>query len=129
MGLVFLPITRVMLADVPREELAGATGLSQLVRQLGGGLGIAVITTLLTRETAIAWSDIAGGVVHAQGVPTATLVALVSQASTVSAYDYVFRLSALLFVLAIPLILFVKTRDANAETAGAEAVAAIAEAA
>jgi DHA2 family multidrug resistance protein len=108
MGLVFVPMTRVMLADVPREQLAGATGLSQLVRQLGGGFGIAVITTLLTRQTAIAWSGLAGGVVNAQGMASSTLVGLVSQAATVSAYDYVFRLSAFIFLAAIPLILFVK---------------------
>ena len=107
LGLLFIPLTQLMLSKVPREELAGATGISQLIRQLGGSLGIAVITTLLTRETAIAWSDLAGGITQAHGASQATLINLLSQASSVIAYDYVFRLSALLFVATIPLILLV----------------------
>jgi MFS transporter, DHA2 family, multidrug resistance protein len=104
MGTLFMPLTRLMLAPVPRQDLAGATGLAQLIRQLGGSLGIAVITTLLTRQTAIAWSELAGGITRSQGYSEATLVAMLSQAATVSAYDYVFRLSAVLFVITIPLI-------------------------
>ena len=105
-------------ADVPREEIAGATGLSQLVRQLGGSFGIAVITTLLTRQTA-RLGPASRAASRRPKAPKATLVALLAQASTVLAYDYVFRLSAL-FILAIPLILFVKPRDVDA-AAGAEA--------
>jgi MFS transporter, DHA2 family, multidrug resistance protein len=107
LGMLFMPLTRLMLAGVPRHDLAGATGLAQLIRQLGGSLGIAVITTLLTRQTAIAWSELAGGITQSQGYPQQTLVALLSQAATVSAYDYVFRLSALLFIATIPLIVLV----------------------
>jgi hypothetical protein len=51
----------------------------------------------------------------------------VSQASTVSAYDFVFRFSAMLFILSIPMILFVKTRDA--EPVGMQELEAVAEAA
>jgi len=108
MGLMFVPLTQLMLSAVPREELAGATGLSQLVRQLGGSLGIAIITTLLTRETAIAWSALAGGITSSHGVAVTTLMSLLSQAASVTAYDYVFRLCALLFIAAIPLMLFVQ---------------------
>jgi MFS transporter, DHA2 family, multidrug resistance protein len=107
LGMLFMPLTRLMLASVPRHELAGATGLAQLMRQLGGSLGIAVITTLLTRQTAIAWSELAGGITRSQGYSQQTLMALLSQAATVSAYDYVFRLSGLLFIATIPLIILV----------------------
>ncbi|HTU71759.1 MAG TPA: DHA2 family efflux MFS transporter permease subunit [Candidatus Baltobacteraceae bacterium] len=108
MGLLFVPLTQLMLSKVPREELAGATGLSQLIRQLGGSLGIAIITTLLTRETAIAWSGLAGGITQTHGASIATLTSLLSQAASVSAFDYIFRLCALLFIAAIPLIAFVQ---------------------
>jgi MFS transporter, DHA2 family, multidrug resistance protein len=108
LGLLFIPLTQLMLSKVPREELAGATGISQLIRQLGGSLGIAVITTLLTRQTAVAWSELAGGITQSHGASQATLTALLAQASSVIAYDYVFRLSALLFIATIPLILFVR---------------------
>jgi MFS transporter, DHA2 family, multidrug resistance protein len=121
MGLMFVPLTQLTLSAVPREELAGATGLSQLVRQLGGSLGVAIITTLLTRQTAIAWSNLAGGVTQSQGYPVTTLMALLSQGASVIAYDYVFRICTFLFIGAIPLMLFVR-RGATPQT-GASATA------
>lgn len=126
MGLMFVPLTQLTLSGVPREEMAGATGLSQLVRQLGGSLGVAIIMTLLTRETAIAWSALAGGVTRSHGVSIQTLMSLVSQAASVIAFDYVFRLCALLFVASIPLMLFVRSGVAPAARAAAEPVAAAA---
>ena len=108
LGLMFVPLTQLMLAAVPKPELAGATGLSQLVRQLGGSLGIAIITTLLTRETAIAWSDLAGGITRTHGASVGVLMGLLAQAASVTAYDFVFRLCALLFIAVIPLMLFVR---------------------
>jgi MFS transporter, DHA2 family, multidrug resistance protein len=117
LGLMFVPLTQLMLSSVPREELAGATGLSQLIRQLGGSLGIAIITTLLTRETAIAWSDLAGGITRSHGSSTATLMTLLSQAASVTAYDFIFRLCALLFIAVIPLMLFVRRDPAAAAPA------------
>jgi DHA2 family multidrug resistance protein len=110
LGCLFVPMTTIMLANIPREELAGATGIAQLVRQLGGSLGIAAITTLLTRQTAVAWSELAGGITQSHGVSTPVLMSLLSQAASVSAYDYVFRVSAILFVLAVPLIFMIRRR-------------------
>jgi DHA2 family multidrug resistance protein len=129
LGLMFVPLTQLMLSQIPREELAGATGLAQLIRQLGGSLGIAIITTLLTRETAIAWSGLAGGITrNPAGLPAGTLTALLSQASSVTAFDFVFRVCALLFIAAIPLMLFVR-RDPTAATQGTSTSATVAEAA
>ena len=51
MGLMFVPVTTAMLSPLPRNELASATGISMLVRQLGASVGIAVLTTLLASET------------------------------------------------------------------------------
>ena len=45
LGLLFVPLTTVALAELPRRELASATGVSMLVRQVGGSLGIAILTT------------------------------------------------------------------------------------
>jgi MFS transporter, DHA2 family, multidrug resistance protein len=123
LGLMFVPLTQLMLGAVPREELAGATGISQLIRQLGGSLGIAIITTLLTRETAIAWSDLAGGITRTQGTPLTTLMNLLSQAASVTAYDYIFRLCALLFIAVIPLMLFVRRDPAAAQTSASTPLA------
>ncbi len=104
-GLMFVPLSRLTLASVPREDLASASGLSQLVRQLGGSLGVAIITTLLARQTTIAWKALAGGVTDSQGVPLTTVMSMVQQNASVMAYDYVFQMCALLFIVAIPVLL------------------------
>ncbi len=104
LGFLFVPLTTAMLADVPRHELASATGVSMLLRQLGGGVGIAILTTLLTRHTAAAWSVLAGGVRHSHGLHPSTLIGLVAQQSQVIAYEYLFQLSAVVFIAAIPLV-------------------------
>lgn len=129
MGLMFVPLSQLTLATVPREELAGATGLSQLVRQLGGSLGVAIIMTLLSRETAIAWSALAAGVTHSDGVPLTTLMGMLSKDASVIAYDYVFRLCALLFIASIPLLLLMRRGAAAAAASAGEAPEALPEAA
>ncbi len=51
MGLVFVPLTTMSLAVVPPALMANATGVYNLVRNLGGSGGIALLTTLLSRQT------------------------------------------------------------------------------
>jgi DHA2 family multidrug resistance protein len=118
LGLLFVPLTTVMLAQVPRNELASATGVSMLVRQLGGSLGIAILTTLLARETAVAWSALASGVQHAYGQSVGTLTGLVALNSSVIAYDYLFRISAFVFLASVPLMWLLKRYDPNTGTTG-----------
>ncbi len=51
MGLVFVPLTTMSLAGVAPGRMATATGVFNVVRNLGGSAGIAVLTTLLSRQT------------------------------------------------------------------------------
>jgi len=51
MGLVFVPLTTTALAAVPPARMATATGIFNVVRNLGGSAGIALLTTLLSRGT------------------------------------------------------------------------------
>ena len=51
---LFVPLTTVALAHIPRHQLADATGLNSLLRQIGGSIGLAVFATLLPRFTAAA---------------------------------------------------------------------------
>lgn len=108
LGFMFVPLTTVTLGAVPKEELAGATGVSALVRQLGGSFGIAVLTTLLARQSAVAWNNLASGVTNAHGYSVGVLTSLVAQASAVISYDYLFRLSAIIFFICAPLVIFMR---------------------
>ncbi len=48
MGIIFTPLSNLMLLTMPREHMAQASGITNTVRQVGGSLGVAIFTTLLT---------------------------------------------------------------------------------
>ena len=47
---IFVPMTTFSLATVSRENMGEATGLTNLLRNLGGSVGISAITTLVSRS-------------------------------------------------------------------------------
>ena len=49
LGLIFVPLTNLALADLPMSRIPNGTGLFNLTRQLGGSVGIALSATLVTR--------------------------------------------------------------------------------
>ena len=50
MGMTFIPLTTMTLSHIPREHMTEATSMYNLLRNLGGSVGIAVTTTLLSRR-------------------------------------------------------------------------------
>lgn len=46
----FLPMTQIAMGRLPREEVGNASGLYNLMRNLGGAIGLAAIDTLLDRR-------------------------------------------------------------------------------
>jgi DHA2 family multidrug resistance protein len=122
LGFLFVPLTTVSLNDVPIHEMAGATGVYTLLRQLGGSFGIAILTTMLTHQTAVAWNVLASGVTSLHGQSTGAMTQLVAQQASMVAYNYLFRVCAIVFVLVTPLIFFISKK----RTAGAPAPMAMA---
>ena len=118
LGFLFVPLTTIALGDVPIHEMAGATGVFTLLRQLGGSFGIAILTTMLTHKTAVAWSVLASGVTQAHGYSVSALTQMVAQQSAMIAYDYLFRFCAIVFVLATPLVFLISAhkRPASARS-------------
>ena len=51
LGMVFVPLTNLTLAQIERKDMAQATGLFNFFRQIGGSFSIAVMASLLTRYT------------------------------------------------------------------------------
>ena len=49
---MFLPLSLATLGPVPRKDVAAASGIYNLTRQLGGSFGIAIMTALLARRQA-----------------------------------------------------------------------------
>jgi MFS transporter, DHA2 family, multidrug resistance protein len=47
---LFVPLTTITMDPIPREEMGNATSMFNLLRNIGGSMGIAVSTTLLSRN-------------------------------------------------------------------------------
>jgi len=133
LGMMFVPLTTVTLAELDTRELAQGTGLYNFFRQLGGSLGIAAIATMLSHYTAqyraILAEHIAVGnpttmnrvemltrAMIARGADAFTARAraleildrqLMGQASVI-AYSRIYVLSAGLILALIPLLLLVR---------------------
>lgn len=123
LGFLFVPLSTVTLGDVPLHKLAGATGVLTLVRQLGGSFGIAILTTLLVHQTAIAWNVLSSGVTQTHGYSVGVLTQMVAQQASMISYDYLFRITAIVFVVAIPLVFLIRVKP---QQAGAPSMAAMA---
>ncbi len=139
LGMMFVPLTTITLAELSPRELGQGSGLYNFFRQLGGSLGIAAIATLLSHYTAqfraILAEHISIGDPTTLGrldMLTRALVArgadpwtareralelldrqLMGQASVI-AYSRIYVLSAVLILSLIPLLVLVKHTKAAA---------------
>jgi DHA2 family multidrug resistance protein len=129
MGFIFVPLSTVMLAQVPRSELANATGISTLVRQLGGSFGIAILTTLLVWKEKHVFADLTASVSQAhyavrgfldqasgQMDAVRQIAAMLQADSALISFNFLFRLSAIVFFASLPFVWFlpnVKIRAAQ----------------
>src|SRR5881628_559549 len=49
-GFIFVPLQALALANIPMERLSNATSAYNLVRNVGGSVGVALVTTMLVRR-------------------------------------------------------------------------------
>jgi DHA2 family multidrug resistance protein len=61
-GFIFVPLNTVALATIAREKMGNATAALNVVRNLGGAIGVAVMTTLLARRSQEHQSTLVGHV-------------------------------------------------------------------
>ncbi len=133
LSFVFVPLATMSTSTIPREEMGNATGLFNMLRNIGGSIGIAMATTALIRRAALHQNElganlgasnfilqqrstaIAGYLGHqlgrAQGRPGSMglLYGMMQQQSALMAYVDVFRWTAVLaFFCAAAVWLFKK---------------------
>jgi MFS transporter, DHA2 family, multidrug resistance protein len=133
MGLLFIPLSVITNDQIPREKMGNATSIFNLLRNIGGSIGIATSTTLLARRaqqhtnilvahvTAYDFqtqAQIAGmkSAMMARGADAATatkqaygmLFGRVQQQAAMMSYNDTFLLMAVMFVSLLPLILLMK---------------------
>jgi DHA2 family multidrug resistance protein len=58
LGLVFVPLSTVAYATLPRNRMAEAAGLYSLVRTIGSAVGISIVTTLLAHQSQTLWNEL-----------------------------------------------------------------------
>lgn len=73
MAFVFVPLTTLAFTTIPREEMGNATGIFNLMRNIGGSAGIAMVTTMLARRAQVHQSVLATHVTEYNPHVTAVL--------------------------------------------------------
>ena len=130
---LFVPLTTISMDPIPRERMGNATSLFNLMRNLGGSVGIAVTGTLLARKQQ-AYINVFGAQVDpysgpaqrafeaarqgfmAAGADVATaterayaaLFGTVQQQAAMVAFVSLFRLLGFIFLLLLPLVLLMR---------------------
>jgi DHA2 family multidrug resistance protein len=51
MGMLFIPLTTLTIASIKKEDMGNATALYNLIRNIGGSIGIAIVTTMVSRRS------------------------------------------------------------------------------
>lgn len=145
LGAIFVPLSTAALGVIPKERMGNASGIYNLMRNIGGSFGIAVATTLLSRRgqlhqahlvphvnpfdagaqermAAVAQAFAAGGSdpVTAGQQALGAIYAQVQQQASYMAYMDNFWLMAILFVLLLLTLPFLGAgRASAAQAAGA----------
>ncbi|HET6250774.1 MAG TPA: DHA2 family efflux MFS transporter permease subunit [Tepidisphaeraceae bacterium] len=134
LAFLFIPINTAAYANLPRDKSNDASALMNLARNMGGSVGISLVSTLITRRGQFHQTILAGHVIPTNpasqrmihgmvatftahggsALPFANLQArrmiyqMVQQQSQMLAYIDVFRLLALGCALMIPLLFLIK---------------------
>jgi DHA2 family multidrug resistance protein len=132
-GLIFVALSTAALATIEKPRMTAAAGLYNVVRQVAGSVGVAVSATQLTsgisryhdiliqhvtatNPVTRSWLYMVEGGMRAAGADAYTanqralalLDGTVYQQAAVIAYNHVFVLITGLFVISIPLVVFLK---------------------
>jgi DHA2 family multidrug resistance protein len=130
MGFVFVPLTTMSLSRLRKEEIGNATGIYNLMRNIGGSVGIATVMTLLVRGAQAHQSYLTANLTAGSPITMQMLQGLgarffhagasantahqealgalyrsILQQSAVLAYADNFRLLAILSLACVPLVL------------------------
>lgn len=133
MGLLFVPLTTITNDPIPREQMGNATSLFNLMRNIGASIGIASVVTMNARQLQRHINDLGAHVNPYSGpaqamlqaarngfmsrgmdMATATkqafaaLFGMVQQQAAMMAFNDVFFVLAVMFILCLPLILIMK---------------------
>jgi DHA2 family multidrug resistance protein len=138
MSLLFVPLTTVAMDPIPRERMGNATSLFNLMRNIGGSVGIALTGTMVARSnqglTSVLGSHVtaydpgsrevfarmrsafmAAGAdaVTATNRAYAALFGMVQRQASMVSFVAIFQLLGILFLLLLPLVLLMQRPKAG----------------
>jgi MFS transporter, DHA2 family, multidrug resistance protein len=138
MALLFVPLTTVTMDSIPRERMGNATSLFNLMRNIGGSIGIAMTGTMLARRQQMhinimgehvdafnptaqvmlerfksAFMAAGADAVTATQRAYAAMFGLVQRQASMVTFVEIFRLLGVIFLLMIPLVLLMKRPSAR----------------
>jgi len=133
LAMIFVPLTTVTLATISREEMGNATGMFNLLRNIGGSVGIAIAATMLSRLSQFYQNSLVAHVTPydpafqmrlsqlknaamargadaftAEKTALAMIYNLVRQQAGMLAYNRVFWIIGIAFLVIIPFLLLLK---------------------
>ena len=133
LSLLFVPLTTVTMDPIPRERMGNATSLFNLMRNIGGSIGIAMTGTMLTRQQQVTTNMLgshvtpyspaaqatfeqlrAGFIASGADMTMATtrayaaMFGLVQRQASMVAFVSIFQLLGLLFLVLLPLLLIMR---------------------
>lgn len=133
LAMIFVPLTTVTLATIAKEEMGNATGMFNLLRNIGGSVGIALAATMLARDTQFYQNMLIGNItpynplarqelatlqqgfvsrgIESTTAGTAALASvyrLVLRQAGMLAYNHIFWVVALAFLGVIPLLILLR---------------------
>ncbi|MCC6367847.1 MAG: MFS transporter, partial [Bryobacterales bacterium] len=76
LALLFVPLTTVSMGLIPKEQMGNATSIFNLLRNTGGSVGIATVTTLVSRYSQAHINTLVGHVTPYDGVSRGMLEGL-----------------------------------------------------
>lgn len=59
LGMVFVPLSTTSLGDLPQEKIGNASGLYNLMRNVGGSVGISMVNTIVVRHEQLHRTELA----------------------------------------------------------------------
>ena len=139
MSLLFVPLSTTTMAAIPKVKIGNATSLFSLMRNVGAGIGIAVMGTMLSHyrdggvgvvgASVTAYDDVSQRTVaqlaagfRAAGADAATALSqayaamsgMVYQQASMIAFITLFRFAGVLFLAMLPLVLIMRRPNMQA---------------
>jgi DHA2 family multidrug resistance protein len=133
LAMIFVPLTTVTLSTITREEMGNATGIFNLLRNVGGSVGIAIAATMLSRYSQFYENSLVGRItpysfqtqaklsalktaaiargfdpVSADRFSLAAMEGMVRRQAGMLAYNRIFWVVGIAFLVIIPLLLLLK---------------------